>query len=104
MVAIILSSLSTFIMATNLTLEKIIEMVINGSGAGNRLFPALKTWGGTRYYDVAELMSFTNEAASTLCYCRVSSHDQKDDLQVRYVLGQCFQSGDGVQEFGSSPF
>ena len=50
------------------------------------LLPARKTKGGTRYYDVAELMGFSNEAAPTLCYCRVSSHDQKADLDRQQEL------------------
>lgn len=59
------------------------------------LLPARKTRGGTRYYDVAELMSFTNEAAPTLCYCRVSSHDQKADLDRQQALLEAYCSAKG---------
>lgn len=54
-----------------------------------------KDQGGTRYYDVAELMGFSNEAAPTLCYCRVSNHDQKGDLdrQQELLEGYCTAKG-----------
>lgn len=45
------------------------------------LLPKRKTKGGTRYYDVAELSNLGDEDAPTVCYARVSSHDQKEDLQ-----------------------
>lgn len=70
------------------------------------LLPARKTRGGTRYYDVAELMSFTNEAAPTLCYCRVSSHDQKDDLDRQQELLEAYCAAKGwrtqiIRDLGS---
>lgn len=70
------------------------------------LLPARKTRGGTRYYDVAELMSFTNEAAPTLCYCRVSSHDQRDDLDRQQALLEAYCASKGwrtriIRDLGS---
>ena len=70
------------------------------------LLPARKTRGGTRYYDVTELMSFTNEAAPTLCYCRVSSHDQKADLDRQQELLEAYCSAKGwrtqiIRDLGS---
>ena len=70
------------------------------------LLPARKTRGGTRYYDVAELMSFTNEAAPTLCYCRVSSHDQRDDLDRQQELLEAYCAAKGwrtriIRDLGS---
>ena len=70
------------------------------------LLPARKTRGGTRYYDVAELMSFTNEAAPTLCYCRVSSHDQKDGLDRQQELLEAYCAAKGwrtqiIRDLGS---
>ena len=70
------------------------------------LLPARKTQGGTRYYDVAELMGFSNEAAPTLCYCRVSSHDQKDDLDRQQELLEAYCSVKGwrtrvIRDLGS---
>lgn len=70
------------------------------------LLPARKTQGGTRYYDVAELMGLSNEAAPTLCYCRVSSHDQKDDLDRQQELLEAYCSAKGwrtqvIRDLGS---
>ena len=70
------------------------------------LLPARKTKGGTRYYDVAELMGFSNEAAPTLCYCRVSSHDQKADLDRQQELLEAYCSAKGwrtqvIRDLGS---
>lgn len=70
------------------------------------LLPARKARGGTRYYDVAGLMSFTNEAAPTLCYCRVSSHDQKDDLDRQQELLEAYCAAKGwrtriIRDLGS---
>ena len=61
-------------------------------GSTGELLPARKTKGGTRYYDVSELMGFSNEAAPTLCYCRVSSHDQKPDLDRQQELLEAYCS------------
>ena len=38
------------------------------------LLPKRKTKGGTRYYDVAELLNLGDEDAPTVCYARVSSN------------------------------
>lgn len=49
-----------------------------------QLLPDKKTDGGTRYYDIDRLMgtsSKTKESSLTYAYARVSSHDQKQDLQ-----------------------
>ena len=73
------------------------------------LLPARKTKGGTRYYDVSELMGFSNEAAPTLCYCRVSSHDQKPDLDRQQELLEAYCSAKGwrtqvISDLGSGTF
>lgn len=70
------------------------------------LLPARKTKGGTRYYDVTELMGFSNESAPTLCYCRVSSHDQKADLDRQQELLESYCSAKGwrtqvIRDLGS---
>ncbi len=44
------------------------------------LQPARKTKGGTRYYDVSEILGLSNDSAPTIGYARVSSHHQKADL------------------------
>ena len=47
------------------------------------LIPDKRTEGGTRYYDADRLLgvSSNKEASLTYAYARVSSHDQKQDLQ-----------------------
>ena len=45
-----------------------------------------KTKGGTRYYAVSDLLGVTNESAPTICYARVSSHDQKADLDRQHAV------------------
>lgn len=70
------------------------------------LLPARKTKGGTRYYDVTELMGFSDESAPTLCYCRVSSHDQKADLDRQQELLESYCSAKGwrtqvIRDLGS---
>lgn len=45
------------------------------------LLPARKTRGGTRYYAISDLLGVSNESTPTVCYARVSSHDQKADLE-----------------------
>ncbi|WP_410493871.1 recombinase family protein [Endozoicomonas sp. 8E] len=40
-------------------------------------------------------MGYSNEAAPTLCYCRVSSHDQKPDLDSQQELLEACCSAKG---------
>ena len=70
------------------------------------LLPARKTKGGTRYYDVAELLGLNNESAPTLCYCRVSSHDQKSDLDRQQDMLEAYCAAKGwrtqvIRDLGS---
>lgn len=47
-----------------------------------QLVPDKKTEGGTRYYDRDRLLGVTSKESNlTYAYARVSSHDQKQDLQ-----------------------
>lgn len=59
------------------------------------LLPARKTKGGTRYYDIAELMGIGNQDFPTVGYVRVSSHDQKADFVRQYTMveGYCAAKG-----------
>lgn len=63
--------------------------------ATGELLPARKTKGGTRYYNVAELLGLSNEGAPTIGYARVSSHHQKDDLvrQAELLEAYCTAKG-----------
>ena len=45
------------------------------------IIPEKRTSGGTRYYDVDKLLGIKNaDNQLTIAYARVSSHDQKEDL------------------------
>ena len=59
------------------------------------LLPARKTAYGTRYYAVADLLGTKNEAVTTLCYARVSSHDQKEDLERQHVALEAYCAAKG---------
>ena len=70
------------------------------------LLPARKTRGGTRYYSVADLMGLANEAAPTICYARVSSHDQKEDLERQHAALEAYCASKGwrsetIKDLGS---
>jgi putative resolvase len=71
------------------------------------LLPARKTKGGTRYYAVADLLGLSSEDAPTVCYARVSSHDQKEDLvrQAEMLEAYCAAKGwrfEVITDLGSS--
>lgn len=59
------------------------------------LVPTRKTQGGTRYYSVAELMNVGEIDAPTVCYARVSSHDQKEDLQRQQEMLETYCAAKG---------
>ncbi len=52
------------------------ETLIKWEQTGEVL-PARKTKGGTRYYEVAELLKLEEGDYPTICYARVSSSEQK---------------------------
>lgn len=54
------------------------------------LVPARKTQGGTRYYAVSDLLGLGDSDAPTVCYARVSSHDQKDDLERQQEMLEAY--------------
>ncbi len=59
------------------------------------LLPARKTQGGTRYDAVADLVGLTNESSPTVCYARVSSHDQKEDLERQHGMLEAYCAAKG---------
>jgi putative resolvase len=63
--------------------------------ATGELLPKRKTQGGTRYYDVEELLNLGDEDAPTVCYARVSSHDQKEDLQRQQEMLETYCAAKG---------
>ena len=70
------------------------------------LIPARKTYGGTRYYDVTELLQLGDTDAPTVCYARVSSHDQKADLERQHEMLEAYCAAKGwrcdvIRDLGS---
>ena len=70
------------------------------------LLPARKTLGGTRYYAMADLLGLANESAPTVCYARVSSHDQKADLERQHAVLEAYCAAKGwrtqvIRDLGS---
>ncbi len=66
-----------------------------------RFVPKFRTPGGHRRYDTAAVVAFGGDAvaveveAPTVCYARVSSHDQKEDLvrQEERLRRHCAEQG-----------
>ena len=48
--------------------------------------PVRKSVGGTRYYSANQLLGQKTGDLPTVCYARVSSHDQKGDLERQASL------------------
>jgi putative resolvase len=70
------------------------------------LLPARKTKGGTRYYDLAEMLNLDPSDTSTICYARVSSRDQREDLERQQVMLESYCSAKGwrattIRDLGS---
>lgn len=74
--------------------------------ATGELLPARKTAGGTRYYATADLLGLSDADAPTVCYARVSSHDQKDDLERQHAMLEAYCAAKGwrsevIKDLGS---
>ncbi len=71
------------------------------------LVPLRKTPGGTRYYSQAQLLGLkSDDATLTVCYARVSSHDQKTDLERQQALLESYCAAHGwpctvIRDLGS---
>ena len=50
------------------------------------LIPGRKSQAGTRFYDSSKLINLGDEDSPTICYARVSSHDQKVDLERQQAM------------------
>jgi len=58
--------------------------------------PDRKTEGGTRFYSISRLTGYkSKEASLTVGYARVSSHDQKEDLERQKELLELFCAANG---------
>ncbi len=64
-----------------------------------RIVPDKRTRGGQRRYDPKKLQQCRNAKPEglTLCYARVSSHDQKDDLERQRELLELYCASQGWQ-------
>ena len=74
--------------------------------ASGELVPARKTAGGTRFYAVTDLMELGDADAPTVCYARVSSHDQKADLERQHAMLEAYCAAKGwrsevIKDLGS---
>ena len=72
------------------------------------LLPSRKTTGGTRYYAVADLLGRQVSVSDplTLCYARVSSHDQKAGLDRQHATLEAYCAAQGwrtqvIRDLGS---
>jgi putative resolvase len=70
------------------------------------LLPARKTGGGTRYYAVSDLLGIQSSDYPTICYARVSSHDQKADLERQQAVLESYCAAKGwrsetIKDLGS---
>ena len=72
------------------------------------LLPARKTHGGTRYYSMADLIGhqISQSDPLTVCYARVSSHDQKADLDRQHAALEAYCAAKGwrtqvIRDLGS---
>jgi putative resolvase len=63
--------------------------------ASGELVPARKTKGGTRYYNAYDLLETKNHDTPTVCYARVSSADQKDDLERQHIMLESYCAAKG---------
>lgn len=54
-----------------------------------------RTEGGHRRYDVAQLLGLEKGERKTLCYARVSSHDQRKDLERQEAVLEAYCSHHG---------
>ena len=70
------------------------------------LLPARKTKGGTRYYAVTDLLALGDADAPTIGYARVSSNDQKTDLDRQHAMLEAYCAAKGwraeiIRDLGS---
>ena len=57
--------------------------------------PVRKSAGGTRYYSANQLLGHQTDDLPTVCYARVSSHDQKGDLERQASLLESYCADHG---------
>lgn len=70
------------------------------------LLPERRSKSGTRYYNVNKLAGINNAGQPTVCYARVSSYDQKEDLNRQQELLEAYCAAKGwrcevIRDLGS---
>lgn len=70
------------------------------------LLPDRKTRGGTRFYDATKLLALGDGDSPTVCYARVSSHDQTHDLDRQQIMLETYCAAKGwrtevIKDLGS---
>ena len=70
------------------------------------LVPDRKSRGGTRFYDSTKLLALGDCDSPTVCYARVSSHDQKADLDRQHSILEAYCAAKGwrcevIRDLGS---
>ena len=71
-----------------------------------KIMPSHRTPGGQRMYDLAELLGVNDLSAPTIAYARVSSSDQKEDLERQHAVLEAFCNKNGwrteiIRDLGS---
>lgn len=71
--------------------------------ADNGTIPSIRTEGGKRLFDIDEyLRRKTNTISTTICYCRVSSSKQKDDLERQVMfMREKYPKSEIITDIGS---
>ena len=74
--------------------------------AAGHLVPTRKSPSGTRYYSVNRLLGHHSDDLPTVCYARVSRHDQKGDLERQAALLETYCAAHGwtslvIRDLGS---
>ena len=62
-----------------------------------KIMPSHRTPGGQRMYDLAELLNVNDLSYPTIAYARVSSSDQKEDLERQHAVLEAFCNKNGWQ-------
>lgn len=62
-----------------------------------KIMPSHRTPGGQRMYDLAELLGVNDLTCPTIAYARVSSSDQKEDLERQHAVLEAFCNKNGWQ-------
>ena len=65
--------------------------------AEEKIMPSHRTPGGQRMYDLAELLGVNDLSYPTIAYARVSSSDQKEDLERQHAVLEAFCNKNGWQ-------